>query len=525
MYCPKCGSQLPNNSQFCGACGFNMQQGAPAPQPQQQMPQQPQPNPQPQYQQPNQMPQQQYQMPQQQYNMQPQQQVYNPAAYGGAAAVQPKKKSKAPLIILIVVAVFAVFAILGVACKTVISKAIMGEVGYYAVAEAETMSQILKNDEFAKLLETEDFSVDADGTVAFMESEEGKLQLKGGYSGEDDKATAKLTLLGDSADDNMDIIINMGNGKLGVETNGETTTIPLSPEVNTDEFSELVTKIYPIIKDAEKAHLADGISTSKEEIDGISCKVTTFSVKESDLLYAVADVLEAAQGDEEIMESIKKVLEDNAALISQFSDEFSGKTASEIYSELTTSIPTAITSLRSEADALVAKGDTTMFTYKVAYKNKKEILQRQFSAGDTSFTIKTIINGDVATVSYTKDSNNNVMYVRTIDGGKTTIQLTGVIDGISFSATGSDLETETVNGVAVPIGTINFAFSDVSSGKITMTADDRFHINAEYYTGEGKALDAKLNFTLSDKADLSDYKEPAEPDSNSASDFSSFFDM
>ena len=431
------------------------------------------------------------------------------------------------MVVCIVLAVIAALVLIGFACKTAITKSVLGEFGSYAVAELNTMSTILDNDEFEALLDTDEFSFDANGTIAFDDSEStGKLAAKGAYSGEEDKATGKITLSSSESTDSIDYVFNMGNGKLGIELDGKTTIIPLQiDDLNTDELGDLVAKLYPIIKKAEKERLASGITTTKEVIDGKKYKVTVFTLKESDLDYALADILEAAQQDEEIMASVKKLLEDNATLINQFSEELNGMSANEIYTELTTSLPELIKTLRAEADALVASGDTKTMTYKVAYKNSKEILQRQFTSSETTFTLKTVVAGSTSTVTYIQDKTTHVEYVVTNTNGKTMAQLTGTIANSSFSVTASDLETKSVNGVKVPVGTINFAVGDTDSGKITMTADDKFNVKVEYFNGKGKALDADLGITLNSEADLSEYKEPKEDEHSKVEDFSSFFGM
>ena len=96
MFCPSCGSQIPDGSAFCPTCGTNAMQAnapaaAPAPQPYQQQPQQQPYQQQPQYQQPQyQQPQQQYGQPYQQQGGYPQppasmQQQYGQPAMGAQA--------------------------------------------------------------------------------------------------------------------------------------------------------------------------------------------------------------------------------------------------------------------------------------------------------------------------------------------------------------------------------------------------------------------------------------------------------
>lgn len=68
MFCPKCGSQVPDGIKFCPTCGNPMQAAAPAPQP---VYQEPAPAPQPVYQDPTPAPQPVYQEPTPVVNPQP----------------------------------------------------------------------------------------------------------------------------------------------------------------------------------------------------------------------------------------------------------------------------------------------------------------------------------------------------------------------------------------------------------------------------------------------------------------------
>ena len=102
MFCPNCGTNLPDGTKFCSNCGSTLSQPAPAQNPQPAQNQQPAASPYaPNYQQPQQPAQQAYQQPQQAYQ-QPQQQNYYQ---------QPKKPVNKKLIAIIASAAVVVIAI------------------------------------------------------------------------------------------------------------------------------------------------------------------------------------------------------------------------------------------------------------------------------------------------------------------------------------------------------------------------------------------------------------------------------
>ena len=516
MNCKNCGAELPEGATFCGFCGtpvnaqpveatFNQQ---PAQTP---VSEQPAAIPtaseyaQPDFQQMNQLTQK-----------------------------KPKKKKKALLIIGIILGVLLIIAAVLFAFRYQLLRAVIGEANYYALIETKTVGEFLKDDEFAEILDVDSFNLKANATQAYENEVFANIELNAAFDKSKNTGTGsyKSTPQGEYSDGkSLTYKADYGNGKLGISdpgTTDKTVTIKADSVTQFDfkAVSDIVKKVYPIIKNVEKTTAKDKITVTSEDVDGKSCRVVSITLSEGDCYNIAADFLEAISKDKELVETVKKLIADNEKSLSGFLKYFDSdiESINKEIDEAIQNLPETVKKLRQ--DALTYKdGDT--FTYKIAYKNNTEILQRQFILDEEVVTVKTEIEGRNRTLTvtpeYKGEEEGKFTYKKVEAGDKLLVTADYVEDDeTAFHAEITDLTIASVNGVKVPVGKISFKTRDEGlTGTVTMTAADKY--TAEIKLGEGEEVYVTYNITaeLSDKADLSAYTEP---DDKASDDFDEFME-
>lgn len=532
MTCKNCGAELEQGAVFCASCGAKVTPETEplaaeetvaaaqppaneeaAPQPEVAAPPQPQPVVQPE-------PAVQQQAPVYQPPVNPQPQL----AYGAAPA--PKKKGSALKIVGIIACVIVVLAVVIFAGRNLFVKAAVGEVNYYLYSEINTVGEILDDKDFAALLGTKEATFDADGSIE-VDGESVEANMKGAFSQNKDKATFEFSGKGAGADMGT-VTVNYGDGKLGIKSGESEVTIPLElGKASKSDYAKLIKRVYPIIKNVEKDN-RDKITKSHEKIDGKRCRVVTVELTESELNNIMADIIEAVAEDDKLLDEVKQIALDNAALMAEYlgEDEDIEDTIDEAFDNFADSADEYVQSLRDTAEEMEKSDHEDTYTYKVAYKNGKTVYQREFTVStytwgtsedgeDTftpdeyTYTITTDVGKKSAEITLEEDGEEILTCTKEKSGKYIELNIEGNIDGDTFKISSDNLGVDKVNGVAVPVGTIEFVADEVS-GTIEMEAGDNFTVNATAkYDGE-ETFKLSLDAELDKKADLSDYEEPDE---------------
>ena len=493
MVCKSCGAEIPEGIAFCPSCGTAVEQ--------------PLQNPETQFGGTDSVVQ----------NLSPQ-----------APAKKPKNKKKLLIILAIIVAVVVAIGALLFAIKNTIIRTVLGEPIFYAYSEYNTFKEFLSDDEFKALLNVDEINIDADGTLTNADYDDPlNVEFKGAYSGGDKKATASATLEIDGEKQGP-LNVNYGNGKISFD--GEDfleTAITVSAEGKDFDFTnaiQLCKDIAPIIQDCESS-LKDNdcLTVSKEDIDGKRRRVVTLALTEKDVINLAADFLEAVKEEEVLEEDIKNFINDNKDILDTILETEGTDTEEflEYLDEGIQEIDEGIRELRS--DAATADDKETIFEYKIAYDGGATVYQREINVDNVKMTITTDISSKEKVFKLDGVFGNDGVNVEFVieKSGKTRNARFEYIFKDDYSSNdedakvvvnAKDIKLEKVGGVKVPVGNIDYDYSDngysCASGSVSMTAGDKYAIDFEINDDDEAFLAGKINAALSNNPDFSDYKEP-----------------
>ena len=449
---------------------------------------------------------------------------YMPAPAGQNGAEPPKKKKKKGLIILcailgvIVILIAALFGL-----RYTILRSILGEAGYYAFAETMTVLDVVKDENFAPLVEKSDITFDSAASVTSDGQEAVSASVKGSYDSTNKKSTCDFSM--DYAGSKVGpVSVNTGNESISISSpsisDKAITLTSAASEFDTTELSNILTQLAPIIKELEDEKINDKITVSKEEVDGKKYRTVTLALSEKDCYNLAADFLEKASANPELVNSIKKFIKDNTKAYESISKAMGDSEIEDIdktIDEYLKDMPKAIENLRKEAE-VAENGE--FFKYIVSYKNSHEILQRKIYFDETWVTIKTVSKKNTKTVEVSAADDTEeymkAVYTKESKGSSASFTFTMTEDGENVANIKSDgIELKKSGGVDVPVGVITFdVYNGEAKGTINMTADDAFVVSADI-TGEGMtATNIKITTTLKNSADLSNYQEPGDTQSS-----------
>ena len=524
MKCTSCGAEFTGGS-FCPHCGTKAVISAPSPTQPSQTPAQPRANyaqPQPGYTQP----QANYAQPQPGYT-QPRESYTNMSPAGSNPPQPAKKKSKAPLIIGIVVAVIALIAVLGLVFAGSITRSIVGETNYYLLREADTLSSVLDLD-FDKYEKNDKFSVSSNIDIGADSADSDIQQLREIIS----KLDVKLNATVDKNDGKAMICAeaNGGSQKAAIKACFSENALGITaPQLTNSSFyldlaenalfsdgsnyKTIAKQLSGIVKEVEQEELDGCISSSREKVNGKSCRVVTYTFTEKTAMNTFAALLEKIMEDEKIMEAMEPLLQYYyKTLVNQY-NMYSSDIPS--YSDFLNQLKEEIKGFREEAKE--ADGTEKIY-YRIAYSGN-HIVQRTLDMMEVE-NEKVVIDSDVTGsekgISFTAYSGDEVEVSGALSlvssGSKKDLSLkVNDYDGETLAnASISDYEVEKIDGVYVPLGTLAFSVPDEDvQVQLTATQEDNYRLALQVKDDYDSLLSLSLGCELSTSTDFSEYEEPS----------------
>ncbi|MBR2590826.1 MAG: hypothetical protein IKE65_07875 [Clostridia bacterium] len=455
--------------------------------------------------------------------------AYQPATAGGEMFKQPKKKSKAPLIIGIVVAVIAIIGILGLCFAQTIIRSITGETAYYLLQETETVKDLLDLDanklqKNKKVAANSTISIKSDDNNIPQDVQEliSKISL---YTAIDQKeGKMMLDAKGDFSGKNAELKVCADENGLGITAPGLSDTsfyISLSSALanaNSDELDEIKGELAPIIKEVEEEELKDIITVEKEEVNGKKCRVVTYAFTQKVAYNALASLMEKVMANEKLMsklESVLKTVYDYSYGNYQENPYYTPPTYDEVlqnYKELPKQ-------LRKEAEK--STNENKVF-FSIAYKGSR-IVQRKL-AGNEVITIDSDTSASEKTLSVVwEGSKDKVELVSFSNDGKE-LYLSVKEDGGEklFDLSIHDYKVKKINGVYVPLFSLKLDYPDAGFVvRLDAQEDETYNLyfNVKSDSSSENEFTVNIFSELSSRPDFSSFEEP---DKNASTDFNGF---
>lgn len=452
--------------------------------------------------------------------------AYQPATAGGEMFKQPKKKSKAPLIIGIVVAVIAVIGILGLCFAQSIIRSITGETAYYLLQETETVKDLLdldlkklqKND---KLSSSTTIDVKGDGEYS-KEIQKVLSQVTVNTAIDQKDGKMMLDAKGDFSGKNAELKVCADENGLGITAPGladgafyyELSSAIL--KADNDELDEIVSELASIIKEVEDEELDGAITIENEEVNGKKCRVVTYTFTKKTAALALASLMEKAMNNEKLMKSLESYIKtyyERSYGQYQENPYYTPPTYEEFLQQFK-DYPKQLREFVKES-----KDDSKLY-FSIAYKGSR-ILQRKIEADGEKLIIDTDTSGSEKTLNVTlsggKSEQEIVSYTKTKDSADLVVK--GNSETI-FTLSINNYEVKKINGIYVPVFSMKV---DIVEDNTTLTLDaednDTYDLIAHLNLAGKDEYTFTLTNELSSKPDFSSFEEP---DKNASTDYNSF---
>lgn len=453
-FCPSCGAPVSaGKTRFCEKCGAPLSQAAPAPQPA------PAPTPTP------------APMPKRTPKVAP---AAGTAANGTAAngtAVR-KKKARLPLaIILPIVFVLVIAGILVAVFFPTLQRKAMGDAQYYLYQETKNLSNLLAPDNF-DLRDTKSFSATSQIKVEAGQGAGDYVGLEEMINAFSGSATLNYEEKSQSATFTADVFSN-DNPFFNIEADrfdnqfifkSEMTKVSLVLDETAEQGGDLQEALLDIVNRLCDEHLNPAISHDKQGYFGKKSDAYTLEMTYNQLLNAYAFLLEECQNNETL-----------AAYYADLPvEELGYNNASEMFDELQNELQTT---LAADDPA----NDRVAFSYTVRFNGSGQILCRELNIKGPVYqdyytvsienyytvTIESDITSknahiDFSLTSIDESSTLNATFSRTYQGEKMSFQLDvdWLDEEIDFSMSGKDLEWKTIGGIPAILGTFSLSFNE-----------------------------------------------------------------
>ena len=491
MFCPNCGTQNPDSALFCSGCGEKLASGV--------------------------------------------------VPFSGApvtppdtnpAIKKPKKSKKAALIAVIVVAAVALIAAV-CATSSSVQRKVIGESQYYLVSEFKNISTLLSAENLADLRHPDTYSANSTGTIEFSGEEAdieefemfSDMTVNSVVNYEKSKGavgvTTKVSMSSqDMATVNTDYIdksiivsSDLTDEKFVLSANaltGGSGSSSGSPQ----DIKDIALDLYESVKPALKEGFDAAATSKRTEFEGKKCTAVTFNLTGAQLSRAITSFSQNV--DDETLTTLIKYI--NPVYSYENGENMTLADLREAISEM------------GEAAADL-EGSVPFVVY---YKGG-EIIARSVVVGETTYLVKTDIDGDDVTLDVSVKADYNDDYkvdisfnlTKEIKGDKMNITASAASDGEKvFSLSATDICSKKVNGVAAVFGNLSLDVQGVTVNASAQSSGDNYLITV---SGGVEDVDFKYNCSistvLSTKADASNVSVPSAYTSDYEAYFTEFGDV
>lgn len=428
--CPSCGVPVQNSdTQFCANCGalLSKSSGAPA--------------------------------------IKKRRSPNSPYAHG--SSFTKAKAPRSPLVFILpsVAGVLLIAGILIAIFFPALQRQIMGDAQYYLYQESKNLSNLLAPENF-DLRDTESFSATSQIKVEAGQGAGDYVGLEEMINAFSGSATLNYDEKSQSAAFTADVFSN-GNPFFNIEADrfdnqfifkSEMTKVSLVLDATAEQGGDLQEAVLDIVNRLCDERLNPAISHDKQTYLGEKCDAYTLEMTYNQILSAYAFLLEECQNNE--------------TLASYYADlpveELGYDNASEMFDELQNELQTTLA-----ADD--PTNDQVAFSYTVFFNGSGQILCRELNIKDPenqeenyyTVTIESDITSknahvDFSLTSIDESSTLNATFSRTYQGDKMSFQLDvdWVDEEIELSVSGKDLEWKTIGGIPAILGTFSLSFDE-----------------------------------------------------------------
>lgn len=445
-----------------------------------------------------------------------------------------KKKNKKVAIIVSVIVAIVVILVAALFSWQYIAKASAGNISYYLWRESKTAEKLINTEAIDDAFDIDDFTVSAD----FDSDEEGddlKNSVKASY--DDDKKQFVGTYKMSDGDTDLTYKLCYGDNKVSLsvpsgyissflggnsDTKNEVYYLDISEILGKDDLLNNTvdaSDILEILKATEKEALdKKNVSTKIGTVNGSVCNTTTITLTQSEAANLVAELWSQAQDNKHIKETFDNALK--AAYDTKMIEGYD--TLDSFKDEFYKSIDNGIKNMQENAD------DDSVIEFSVSTSLFGNVVSRSVNIYyDGDLTEQVVINSksNGLEISYSDDNNNslNIDYTANV----TSKQINGEVtvksesDGktdFDLSVKFEEIGCEKVGGVDVITGKITVDGNDSDdkfNGTIEAKADDKYTLAVDFKSGDEELFKGDAQFTLSDKADMSNYEKPSSENAKS----------